>query len=84
MTQDSDSSGLSCIQSVEKKKVDSPRRTTVAHLQVVFSGQRRPFSKVTAAKRLPLGWEHIALYLAKRDEEPSFIFVLLLDKDEDT
>ncbi|GFT16896.1 hypothetical protein NPIL_676871 [Nephila pilipes] len=52
MTQDSDSSGLSRILSVEKKRVDSPRGTTVAHLEVVFYGQCHPFPKVTAAKGL--------------------------------
>ncbi|GFT03769.1 hypothetical protein NPIL_644891 [Nephila pilipes] len=31
---------------------DSPRRTTVAHLQVVFPGQRCPYSEVAAAERL--------------------------------
>ncbi|GFU21509.1 hypothetical protein NPIL_392751 [Nephila pilipes] len=38
MTHDSDSSGLPRILPVEEKKMDSPRETTVAHLQVVLSG----------------------------------------------
>ncbi|GFU25115.1 hypothetical protein NPIL_296141 [Nephila pilipes] len=53
MTQDSDSLGLSLIQQVEKKKVDSPQGTTVAHLQVVFSGQRHPFSKIAEVRVSP-------------------------------
>ncbi|GFT36919.1 hypothetical protein NPIL_155661 [Nephila pilipes] len=86
MTQDSDSLELSRIHPVEKKRVDSPRRTTVAHLEVVFYGQCHPFPKVTAAKgihHILRGREHIALYLAKRYEELSPTLVLLLDKDED-
>ncbi|GFT90794.1 hypothetical protein TNCV_319541, partial [Trichonephila clavipes] len=40
MTHDFDSSGLSRIQQFDKEQVDSPRGMTVAHLHVVFPGQR--------------------------------------------